>query len=186
MSDDHREDGNCPNCGAALNEYGTFEANYSQCNKCDTRWSIIDKPIEQFCFDKCPKCNSSNLQQGCGGKRLCNDCSWMWVVGDEENGKYNTEDGKAAPCKGGCGGCCGGGCCGKTAKAVEKSSCSGGGCCSSGLNKAPTTCASFKGQASAIKAAIEAAMGACSDPGAAAGLAAVVQYIDLHISLCGG
>jgi hypothetical protein len=196
MSDDHREDGNCPYCGAALNEYGSFKANYTQCNKCDKKWSIIDKPIDQFSFDSCPKCGGKDLQVSCSDQRLCNACSFLWMPGDEENGKYNSADGKPCPakggssCPGGGGGCCGGGCCGgcnkKTAEAATKSACGGGGCCGKGLGAAPAACGSYKGQMSALKAAIEAAIPSCTDPGAAAGLAACAEYIGLNISLCGG
>ena len=146
---DEREKGNCPFCNAALIEYGSFKSTYSQCNKCDKKWSIIAKPIEEFKFDECPKCKCKSLQQSCSGARMCNDCSFMWTPGEEENGRYNTTDScpassKSSSCCGGCcsketelekkdptvtkeccGGCCGkGGCCGGGGGC-----CCGGGCC---------------------------------------------------------
>ena len=169
---DHREDGNCPKCGAALNEYGYFSANFSECNKCGHRWSIISKPIEQFCFDKCPKCDCKNLQCGCGDKRMCNDCSFMWTVGSEEEGTFNTTDGKPASSSSGscCGGCCNkelqvekkdptktsscpGGCCGKGGCCGGGGGCCcGGGCCGG--------CCGGKGQQQPVaKPATEAAAG---------------------------
>ena len=133
MADDEREKGNCPKCGAALIEFGSFSANYSACNKCDYKWSIISKPIEEFCFSKCPKCGGTDLQCGCGDKRMCNACSFLWVVGSEEEGSYNTTDGQPASSKSST--CCGG-CCNKDVaiekKDQSKSSSCPGGCCKGG------------------------------------------------------
>ena len=134
-------DGECPKCNAALSDYGVEHVNHNECGKCKHLWSKIDKPIEEFCFDKCPKCGKQSLECGPKDQRMCKSCRWLWTCGEEDDGKYDTTDGNPAESGGGnCGGCCG--CCNKNV-AVEKkdptktSSCPGGccgkgGCCGGG------------------------------------------------------
>ena len=105
----------CPYCGADLMEFGSFYANYGECNNCGKKWSETPgKSTNDMAFDHCPKCNSKNVYSSCGSRMHCKDCNTTWYPGDEDQAKTLGGDGSSVTSGGGggCGGGGGGGCCG--------------------------------------------------------------------------
>lgn len=91
----------CGKCSSNLAVTGSNHVNYSECTKCHFKWSLISKPIEKFAFSSCPKCGYQHLECGDHDLRMCKKCLFLWVVGQEELGHYNTVDGEPPSSSGG-------------------------------------------------------------------------------------